>query len=648
MANVKISGLPTASTPLTGAELVPVVQSGVTSQTTLSAMPYVPTGTGAVTTTVQAKLRETVSVKDFGAVGDGVTDDTAAIQAALDSFTGYFGTVLLSSNSTYKITKSLILRRGHNLVGDGSPEIVADFSPTYQTAAYWNGEYIALKFLVESGGNTELQAGFGQKSYGFRLTGYNNSTVVSYGMKFYTNQTITVTVAVNYSYLWGTIENINIRRFDTGIYMLEAWICTFMNICITYCRQGLKIEGKSVSIYFQELSIINPVLTYTSSTSNTCGVNIDSGFHYSGGVEGRPEGINFIGGLINGHYNNVLLNRGLEINFSNVGIDGSTYQSVAITNADLIAFKDCYVYTSGSDPDSACFYFNSVSAGANKRILIDGCKIYGSGTQTGFYFPASGAARQAINIVNCFGISLSRFIYAVFCPKYSSFENNIADDVSGTEMIYVQYYGDGTIIDNNICTTTSVFPLKCHPGTATTLVIGQNTSPTNATKYDGKLTLNAGQTSIVLPNNLYFGSDAYIRPVTQVVPNGNAGSWYVTEQTNWSWATFTVGSALATNLQIRYTTTAIPYSLSVTTKSATVTITIATPGVVTWTAHGLTNNQAVSFTTTGALPTGITAGTTYYVTSAATNTFQLSATIGGAAIATSGSQSGVHTCAAVL
>jgi hypothetical protein len=78
-------------------------------------------------------------------------------------------------------------------------------------------------------------------------------------------------------------------------------------------------------------------------------------------------------------------------------------------------------------------------------------------------------------------------------------------------------------------------------------------------------------------------------------------------------------------------------------KSATITMTIASPCVVTWTAHGFVNYMPVKFTTTGALPTGLTAGRTYYVQSVTTDTFRLAATPGGADINTSGSQSGTHT-----
>lgn len=86
-------------------------------------------------------------------------------------------------------------------------------------------------------------------------------------------------------------------------------------------------------------------------------------------------------------------------------------------------------------------------------------------------------------------------------------------------------------------------------------------------------------------------------------------------------------------------------------KSANVTITIASPGVVTWTAHGLRTNMPIRFFTTGALPTGITAGTNggpgvgaeYFVKLVNANTFNIAATPGGANINTSGSQSGVHT-----
>lgn len=82
------------------------------------------------------------------------------------------------------------------------------------------------------------------------------------------------------------------------------------------------------------------------------------------------------------------------------------------------------------------------------------------------------------------------------------------------------------------------------------------------------------------------------------------------------------------------------------TAGATVTMTIASPCVVSWTAHGMPNGSTLTLSTTGALPTGLAVGTTYYVVNAAANTFNLAATLGGTAINTSGSQSGAHTAIA--
>ncbi|MFA6051564.1 MAG: hypothetical protein WC762_03140 [Methylobacter sp.] len=78
--------------------------------------------------------------------------------------------------------------------------------------------------------------------------------------------------------------------------------------------------------------------------------------------------------------------------------------------------------------------------------------------------------------------------------------------------------------------------------------------------------------------------------------------------------------------------------------SGNVTISIASPAVVTWANHGHVAGAGIVFSTTDALPTGLVAGTRYYVisTGLADGSFQLSATIGGAAINTSGSQSGTH------
>lgn len=83
--------------------------------------------------------------------------------------------------------------------------------------------------------------------------------------------------------------------------------------------------------------------------------------------------------------------------------------------------------------------------------------------------------------------------------------------------------------------------------------------------------------------------------------------------------------------------------IAFTQRTSVVTITIASPGVITWNAHGLAAGQQVDFSTTGALPTGLTAGVDYYVVAPAANTFQVATTAGGTPINTTGTQSGVHT-----
>jgi hypothetical protein len=110
MSVIKISKLPPASLPLVGADFVPVVQNGTTSRTTLSA------------------LSNYLNVKNFGAVGDGTTDDTAAIQAALNyvaanqKITGsfYVGGSIYIPFGRYKISSQLVFTGGSiSIYGDG-------------------------------------------------------------------------------------------------------------------------------------------------------------------------------------------------------------------------------------------------------------------------------------------------------------------------------------------------------------------------------------------------------------------------------------------------------------------------------------------------------------------------------------------------
>lgn len=91
--------------------------SSVTGQLDSDRVDFDQAGAGAITRTAQDKFRDIVSVKDFGATGDGATDDTAAIQLALDAATG--GLVYIPAGN-YKISATLdISAAGATVRGDG-------------------------------------------------------------------------------------------------------------------------------------------------------------------------------------------------------------------------------------------------------------------------------------------------------------------------------------------------------------------------------------------------------------------------------------------------------------------------------------------------------------------------------------------------
>jgi hypothetical protein len=120
------------STDDTDPYTAPYVSSAVLATSSGSSLVgFIQAGTGAVARTAQAKMRDFVSVKDFGAVGDGVADDTAAIQAAIDHAGDVGGAAIHIPAGTYKVTDTLEINSSNvTLYGDGGSTVVKAYDAT--------------------------------------------------------------------------------------------------------------------------------------------------------------------------------------------------------------------------------------------------------------------------------------------------------------------------------------------------------------------------------------------------------------------------------------------------------------------------------------------------------------------------------------
>ena len=200
---------------------------------------FIQSGTGAVQRNVQNKLRDTVSVKDFGAVGDGSTDDTAAIQAAVDyvqsvGATDPYDPTFSGDNNigrlnfpagVYKITSPINITKPCVIFGDGIRRTIIRFS-TSNTALF------AFNIGPTVVGQNMIGGSFGDMSIIC-----NAGSAVGNGIYMSTAASSSGTTLYVLHDLG--IYNVRIGVSQTGV----IYMCTFRNITVA------GTFGGSVGIY---------------------------------------------------------------------------------------------------------------------------------------------------------------------------------------------------------------------------------------------------------------------------------------------------------------------------------------------------------------------------------------------------------------
>ena len=189
---------------------------------------FLQAGTGAVQRDAQSKMRDIVSVKDFGAVGDGVTDDTAAIQAALSSGLR----CVMIPVGTFLISSALILPSGVSLIGQGCSTIklknnaapIPTSLVTTNTTNNARGSNVALVGLIFDA-NRENNIDHGTPDgAGNQAQGWNG----------------TLLAVVALAYMDGVrVENCIVKNsFGSGIWFVDCTDVLAAGNTVTACRKS--------------------------------------------------------------------------------------------------------------------------------------------------------------------------------------------------------------------------------------------------------------------------------------------------------------------------------------------------------------------------------------------------------------------------
>jgi hypothetical protein len=263
-------------------------------------------------------------------------------------------------------------------------------------------------------------------------------------------------------------------------------------------------------------------------------------------------------------------------------------------------------------------------------VTLAGINLVGLGTSSKFYLEQSGVyyditpIRETATLTNPFALTASTTVtvtdtaHGAITGDYVTFSGASAIGGGGTNVTagVLNQEFEVTVIDDNTYTIViSVTPNA-------TAIAGSPGGGTVTTQYQ----INVGP-SIQIPA-VGWGSGTW--------GSGGWGTGLTSNATIRIWSQQNFGEDLVFGPRggpMYYWSAQIGYT------ALEFTVTIASPGVLTTT---LRNGTAVMLNTTGALPTGLVVGTVYYVVGSTGTTCNLSLTYGGAAINTSGSQSGTQ------
>jgi hypothetical protein len=189
---------------------------------------------GAVTRTVQDKLRDYLDVKDFGAVGDGVTDDTSAIQTAIDAWANGTGAEIHFPKGEYLISDTLVipavLDAKLTLAGAGAKLVSTHAGPLIDN----NNEFTTFRDLWLSGPGAGAAGSVGLAT----------------------------------SLYAGLIDNLRLDHFETGL-KLQSITGTVRRLHSGACGQCVYIEDFSNVLTFSDCYFTSSDTgIYVPNTSN--------------------------------------------------------------------------------------------------------------------------------------------------------------------------------------------------------------------------------------------------------------------------------------------------------------------------------------------------------------------------------------------